>query len=74
MALRPFRSPRAGEPVLERRGRPRAAGHRAADGIAKPTFTVRAQLQVPKTVAIDTLRRELGNLAQELMLDLNLGD
>lgn len=51
-----------------------AASKSHADGVAKPTFTVRAQLLVPKSVAIDTLRRELGNLAQELMLDLNLGD
>jgi glycine cleavage system regulatory protein len=42
-------------------------------GGAKPAFKVRAQLLVPKTLAMDDLRAELGSLAQELMLDLNLG-
>ena len=35
---------------------------------------VHAQLRVPKNLAMDTLRDELGSLAQELMLDMNLGD
>jgi glycine cleavage system regulatory protein len=39
-----------------------------------PMFKVRAQLRVPKNLAMDTLRDELGSLAQELMLDMNLGD
>ncbi len=39
-----------------------------------PTFKVHAQLRVPNAVSLDALRAELGDLARELMLDVNLGE
>lgn len=40
----------------------------------KPGFKVRAQLQVPRSVTTEALREALDSLAQELMLDIGLGD
>lgn len=39
----------------------------------KKTFKVSAHLQMPKTVSVDELKRELGTLANELMVDIGLG-
>jgi methionyl-tRNA formyltransferase len=47
-------------------------GGRAASG--KPTFRVRARLLVPKALSTDQLRRELEALANEMMVDIGLGE
>ena len=39
----------------------------------KKTFKVQAHLLMPKTLSVDDLKRDLGTLANELMLDVNLG-
>lgn len=44
----------------------------AAQG--QPRFKVGAQLLVPNAVATEALQRDLGVLAQELMLDIALGE
>lgn len=46
--------------------------HSEAPG-GKKTFKVNAHLQMPKTVSVEELKRELGTLANELMLDIGLG-
>jgi methionyl-tRNA formyltransferase len=40
----------------------------------KQTFKVGAHLLVPAALSIDELRRDLGTLAHEMMLDLALGE
>jgi methionyl-tRNA formyltransferase len=39
----------------------------------KKTFKVQAHLLMPKTLSVDDLKRDLGALANELMVDVNLG-
>jgi methionyl-tRNA formyltransferase len=39
----------------------------------KKTFKVSAHLQMPKTLSVDDLQRDLGTFANELMLDIALG-
>lgn len=39
----------------------------------KKTFKVQAHLLMPKTLSIEDLRRDIGTLAHELMMDVNLG-
>lgn len=41
---------------------------------AKQTFRIGAHLLVPAALAIDDLRRDLGVLAHEMMVDIGLGD
>jgi glycine cleavage system regulatory protein len=40
----------------------------------EPLFRARAHLHVPSTVSLDTLRRQLEDLAGELMVDLTIDD
>jgi methionyl-tRNA formyltransferase len=40
----------------------------------QPTFKIGAQLLVPAALSMDTLQAELGSLAHEMMLDINLGE
>jgi glycine cleavage system regulatory protein len=43
-------------------------------GAGKQTFKVQAQLLVPAALSVDELRRELGALASEMMVDIALGE
>lgn len=43
-------------------------------GVGKQTFKVEARLLVPATLSVDELRRELGALASEMMVDISLGE
>lgn len=43
-------------------------------GAGKQTFKVGAQLLVPSALSMDALEQELGTLANEMMLDIALGD
>ncbi|HUW38819.1 MAG TPA: formyltransferase family protein [Rhodocyclaceae bacterium] len=43
-------------------------------GVGKQTFKIEAHLLVPSTLSVDALRRELGALASEMMLDISLGE
>jgi len=44
-----------------------------SQGQEKKTFKVSAHLQMPKTLSVDDLKRDIGTLANELMLDVALG-
>ncbi len=43
-------------------------------GVGKQTFKIEAHLLVPAALSVDALRRELGSLASEMMVDISLGE
>lgn len=43
-------------------------------GVGKQTFKIEAHLLVPAALSVDELRRELGTLASEMMVDISLGE
>ena len=43
-------------------------------GVGKQTFKIEAHLLVPAASSVDDLRRELGTLASEMMVDISLGE